>query len=311
MNPHNPPPAPVSEHAAAARSDPLYARGIVLIMAAGGFWSLGGLLFRLVEEATVWQVLLVRSVTLSLTLFCVMAARHRGAVFGEFRTAGWPAVVGGCSLGITFTGFLFSLAHTTVANAVFILSAAPFVAAPLAWLVLGERVRGATWAAMAVAVVGVGVMVAGGVRAGLVFGNLMALMTAVGFAVFAVSLRYGRRVDMLPTVCVAGVITAVASGVMAESYIYTARDFGLSAAMGVVQIGAGMILFTMGSRHVPAAELTLLSLTEVVLAPIWVWLAMGEAPSVPTLVGGAIVFAAITGRALSGMRRTPPPLGAV
>lgn len=311
MNPHNPPPAPVSEDAAAARSDPLYARGIVLIMAAGGFWSLGGLLFRLVEEATVWQVLLVRSVTLSLTLFCVMAARHRGAVFGEFRTAGWPAVVGGCSLGITFTGFLFSLAHTTVANAVFILSAAPFVAAPLAWLVLGERVRGATWAAMAVAVVGVGVMVAGGVRAGLVFGNLMALMTAVGFAVFAVSLRYGRRVDMLPTVCVAGVITAVASGVMAESYIYTARDFGLSAAMGVVQIGAGMILFTMGSRHVPAAELTLLSLTEVVLAPIWVWLAMGEAPSVPTLVGGAIVFAAITGRALSGMRRTPPPLGAV
>lgn len=311
MNPHNPPPAPVSEDAAAARSDPLYARGIVLIMAAGGFWSLGGLLFRLVEEATVWQVLLVRSVTLSLTLFCVMAARHRGAVFGEFRTAGWPAVVGGCSLGITFTGFLFSLAHTTVANAVFILSAAPFVAAPLAWLVLGERVRGATWAAMAVAVVGVGVMVAGGVRAGLVFGNLMALMTAVGFAVFAVSLRYGRRVDMLPTVCVAGVITAVASGVMAESYIYTARDFGLSAAMGVVQIGAGMILFTMGSRHVPAAELTFLSLTEVVLAPIWVWLAMGEAPSVPTLVGGAIVFAAITGRALSGMRRTPPPLGAV
>ena len=148
-------------------------------------------------------------------------------------------------------------------------------------------------------------------RAGLVFGNLMAPMTAVGFAVFAVSLRDGRRVDMLPTVCVAGVIAAVVSGVMAESYIYTARDFGLSAAMGVVQVVAGMILFTMGSRHVPAAELTLLSLTEVVLAPIWVWLAMGEAPSVPTLVGGAIVFAAITGRALSGMRRTPPPLGAV
>ncbi|MCH9020355.1 MAG: hypothetical protein IIA73_08325 [Proteobacteria bacterium] len=94
MNPHTPPPAPVSEDTAAARGDPLYARGIVLIMAAGGFWSLGGLLFRLVEEATVWQVLLVRSVTLSLTLFCVMAARHRGAVFGEFRKAGWPAAVG-------------------------------------------------------------------------------------------------------------------------------------------------------------------------------------------------------------------------
>ncbi len=311
MDPHNPPPAPAPEGASAARGDPLYARGIVLVMAAGGFWSLGGLLFRLVEEATVWQILLVRSVALSLTLFCVMAARHRGAVFREFRKAGWPAVIGGCGLGGAFTGFLFSLAHTTVANAVFILSAAPFAAAPLAWLVLGERVRGATWAAMAVAVVGVGVMVAGGVRAGLVFGNLMALMATIGFAVFAVSLRYGRHVDMLPTACVAGVITAVLAGAVAGSYTYTAGDLALAAAMGVVQVGVGMILFTKGSRHVPAAELTLLSLTEVVLAPIWVWLAMGEAPGVPTLVGGAIVFAAIIGRAISGMRRTPPPLGAV
>ncbi len=311
MDPHNPPPTPAPEGASAARGDPLYARGIAVVMAAGVFWSLGGLLFRLVEEATVWQILLVRSVALSLTLFCVMAARHRGAVFGEFRKAGWPAVIGGCSLGIAFTGFLFSLAHTTVANAVFILSAAPFAAAPLAWLVLGERVRGATWAAMAVAVVGVGVMVAGGARAGLLFGNLMALMATVGFAAFAVSLRYRRQVDMLPTACVAGVITAVVAGAVAGSDVFTAGDLALAAAMGVVQVGAGMILFTMGSRHVPAAEITLLSLTEVVLAPIWVWLAMGEAPSVSTLVGGAIVFAAIIGRALSGMRRTPPPLGAV
>ncbi len=311
MNPHSPPPAPSPEAVAVARGDPLYGRGIVLVMSAGCFWSLGGILFRLVEDATVWQVLLVRSVTLSLTLFCVMVVRHRGAVFGEFRKAGWPAVIGGCGLGVAFTGFLFSLAHTTVANAVFVLSASPFVAAPLAWLVLGERVRGATWVAMAVAVAGVGVMVADGVRAGLLLGNLMALMATVGFAGFAVALRYGRQVDMLPTACVAGVVTAAVSGAIAESYVYTAGDLALSATMGVVQVGIGMILFTMGSRHLPAAELTLLSLTEVVLGPLWVWLAMDEAPNALTLAGGAIVFAAIIGRALSGMRRKPPPFGAV
>ncbi len=296
---------------AAAARDPLYARGIMLVMLGGCFWSLAGILIRLIEAADGWQILTVRSTTLSITLFCVLAVRHRGGVWHEFRKAGLAAVIGGLCLGVAFTGFIFALLHTTVANTMFIMGAGPFFTAPLAWLVLGERVRRATWIGMTVAITGVGIMVADGIGAGAMFGNVVAVVSTVGFAGFAVALRWGRNVDMLPLVCLAGVFTAIAGGVLSEDFDYTARDLVLCTVMGVVQIGLGMMFVTLGSRHVPATELTFLALTEVVLAPIWVWLAFDEIPRGFTLLGGAIVFAAIVGYALSRPRRKPPPIAAV
>ena len=297
--------------AAIAARDPLYLRGLVLVMIAGTFWSLGGISVRLIESAGPWQILTFRSLALAATLGIVLCARYRGAVFAQFRLAGWPAVVGGLGLSAGFCGWIFALTSTTVANAVFILAAAPFASALLARVVLKETVRGATWIAMAAALVGIGVMVAGGIRAGALFGNLMALMAMAGFTVFAVALRMGRGGDMLPAVFWAGVFAALVSAVMAGDLSITGRDLGLCVFMGVGQIGIGLMLFTLGSRHVPAAELALLSLTEVVFSPIWVWLGVGELPSLPTLAGGAIVLAAIVGRALTGLRRKPPPFGAV
>ena len=183
------------------------------------------------------------------------------------------------------------------------------VVADAAWLVLGERVRRATWFSMVFAIAGVGVMVGGGIGAGALLGNLTALLSVFGFAGFAVAMRWGRQTDMLALVCLAGVFTAIVAGFMADSYAYSPRDLGIIAVMGVIQVSAGMILFTMGSRHVPATELTLLALTEVVLGPIWVWLWLGEVPRLWTLVGGAVVFAAIIGHAVTGMRHKPAPLG--
>ena len=294
-----------------APRDSSYARGILLVMVAGGFWSLGGILVRLIEAAGPWQILLVRSASLSIALFMVLLVRHRGALLGELRGIGLDGVVGALCLGVAFTGFIFSLIHTSVANAVFMLSASPFVAAPLAWMLLGEPVRRGTWIAMSLALVGVAVMVAGGIDAGALFGNLAALAAVLGFAGFAVTLRRKRLTDSLTLACLAGIFTAVAAAALVDDFAYSTYDFAVCAVMGVIQIGAGMVLFTLGSRHVPAVELTLLSLTEVVLAPIWVWLWIAETPRPWTLIGGAVVIAALIGHALSGMRRKPPPLGAV
>ena len=294
-----------------APRDPAYARGILLVMAAGGFWSLGGILVRLIETAGPWQILLVRSASLSIALFMVLLVRHRGALLGELRGIGLDGVVGALCLGVAFTGFIFSLIHTSVANAVFMLSASPFFTAPLAWMLLGEPVRRGTWIAMSLALVGVAVMVAGGIGAGALFGNLAALAAVLGFAGFAVTLRRKRLTDSLTLACLAGIFTAVAAAALVDDFAYSTYDFAVCAVMGVIQIGAGMVLFTLGSRHVPAVELTLLSLTEVVLAPIWVWLWIAETPRPWTLIGGAVVIAALIGHALSGMRRKPPPLGAV
>jgi drug/metabolite transporter (DMT)-like permease len=296
---------------ALGEQDSAWRRGVVMVMAAGALWSLGGLMVRSMEEAGAWQILFVRSTAVALTVLAVLLWRCRGDCLENIRRAGWPAVLTGVLLGAGFCGFIFALMHTTVANAVLMLSASPLLTAVLGWLLLGEAVRRATWLAMAVAMIGVGVMVGGGIVAGAWFGNLMALIAMASFSGFAVALRRGRGGDMLPAVLWAGLLSALVAGVMAPDLSMTVRDVALSAFMGAGLITGGMMLFTAGSRTVPSAELTLLSLTEVVLGPLWVWLAYAEVPGAETLLGGALVLAAIVGRALSGTRRKTPPFGAV
>ncbi len=295
--------------------DPHYFRGVALVVLAGGLMSIGGIGVRLIESAGAWQILFYRSLALIATLLVVLATRNRGGPLGAFRAAGLPAMVAGLSLSFAFCGFIFSLSYTTVANTLFVLAAAPFLATVLGLLVLGEAVRRATWLAMAVAFAGIGAMVWEGFARGNHLGDVTALLAALGFAGFTVALRWGKTRDMQPAVCWAALLTAVAAGVAIPlsggGFAITARDLGLCAIMGAVQIGAGLLVYTAGSRHLPAAELALLALTEVALGPIWVWLGIGETPSLATLLGGAIVLGAIIGNALSGLRRWRPPIGTV
>jgi drug/metabolite transporter (DMT)-like permease len=291
--------------------DSAYRRGVVMVMAAGALWSLAGPLVRSMEAAGAWQILFVRSTTVVVTVLAVLLWRYRGGCLDVIRAAGGLAVLAGALLGAGFCGFIFALVHTTVANALLMLSVSPLLTAVLGWVLLGETVRRATWLAMAVALLGVAVMVGGGILTGAWFGNLMALIATASFAAFAVALRRGRGHDMLPALLWAGLLAALVAAVMAPDLSMTPRDVTLSAIMGAALITGGTILFIAGSHTVPSAELALLSLTEVVLGPLWVWLAFAEVPHVETLIGGALVLTAIVGRALSGMRRTTPPFGAV
>ena len=281
----------------------IHLRGVLLVMLAGCFWSLGGILVRSIEAASDWQILWLRSSFVALMFFIVLAYRHGTQVWRPFKQAAWPALFGGISLSFGFAGFILAITHTTVANAVFILSAAPFPTALLAWLLLRERVRRSTWIAMVVAVLGVGVMVADGVQGGTSFGSSMALVAMAGFSGFAVALRIGRHNDMLPTFCLAGIFAGIFGAYMSTDLSVTLHDVLLCLSMGTVQIGLGMLCFTYGSRYVSAVELTLLSLTEVILSPIWVWLAYAETPGPLTLLGGFIVLIAILLSTLIGFRK--------
>jgi drug/metabolite transporter, DME family len=297
-----------------ARADPDYARGVVLVALAGVFWSIGGLLIRLIEAADAWQIVLFRALALALTLTVIVALRHPGRLVRAFRDAGWNGIAAGVLLSGGFIGFVLALHHTTVANATFMLGASPFLAALLGRLVLGETLRRATVLAMMAALAGILIMVGGGLVLGTIRGNLLALGASFSFAIFSVLLRRGREHDMLPCVAIAGAASAlialpvVLAGApsLADALLLSPRDLALCAVMGAVQVGGGLTVFTLGARHVPVAELTLLSLTELALAPIWVWLAIGEVPSGYTLIGGAIIVAAITAQALSGARRRRP-----
>ncbi len=289
-----------------------YAHGVILVLMAGVFWSSMGIGIRLIEQANVWQILFYRSIALALFLFTVISLRSGWKPLATIRRAGLAGAIGGLSLVAAFAGGIYALQTTTVANAMFLFASAPFMAALFGWIVLRESVRRATWIAMGFALAGVAVMVINGISLGRAAGNLSALFSAFGFAVFTITLRWGRLEDMMPAVFLAGVFAILISGAVCLSAGYDfeipANDIGIALAMGVFQVGLGLTIFTIGSRVVPAAELALLSMTEVVLGPLWTWLFIGETASPLTLLGGAVLMLAIAGNALSGLRRKPIPV---
>jgi drug/metabolite transporter (DMT)-like permease len=292
-----------------ARIDVAYLRGALLVVLAGTLWSMGGVLVKLVEAADARQIVLWRSLFVALTVGAVLAWRTRWNLLPSFRAVGRNGALGGLCLAGAFIFFIEALTRTTVANALFILAVQPFFAALLARLILGEAVHGTTWLAMLAALAGVGVMVAPGLAIGDAAGSLMALVSAVCFALFSVALRRGRHLDSTPCLLWATLFSGVICGLLLvagqgpASLLIGGHDLLACAVMGIVQIGCGMLAFTAGSRHLPAADLALLALTEVVLGPVWAWLVVGEVPAFWTLSGGAIVLGAAATQAVAGARR--------
>ena len=288
-------------------------RGLIFVFMAGVLWSTVGLGIRLIDEATVWQILLYRSISLSLFLAIVIYLRSRANLFKVVKAAGLPGCIAGLALVGAYSGGIYGIQSTSVANAMLLFASAPFMAAMLGWIFLRERVRKATWIAILFAIVGIGIMVQDKTQSGAaLLGNLSALGGAFGFAVFSVALRWGRSGDMLPAVFLSGIfaifITSTICSFNGLSFRISVNDTSISMGMGVFQVGAGLVLYTLGSKTLPAAELTLLSLAEVLLGPLWVYLFLNEVATLNTLLGGLVLLLAIAGNAISGARRKPPPI---
>jgi len=283
--------------------------GIPLVLMAGIFWSLSGLVYRWIEVATAWQVLFYRS----LSLFCFIAlwlvVRYRGRLVGVFQSAGRLSVLGGLCLSISFSGYILALDQTSVANALFILAAAPFFAALLGRVLLSEHISWTTSLAMGMAALGLAVMAGNELAIGRGLGELFALAAALGLAGLTITLRMRRSTDMLPAILFASLFATLfaLTGMLwdGDSLILIPKDLSLSISLGVFQVGLGFMLYTAGSRHLPAVELTLLSLTEVIVGPILAWLGADEVPSVTTLAGGALILLAIVTLAMLGQRHQP------
>ena len=279
-----------------------HATGVILVLAAGVMLSIAGITLRHIESASGWQILFYRSLTFCIVIALWLTLRYRARVGRAFVAVGRPGLVVALSLGLGSTCYVFALLLTTVANALFLISAAPFMAAVLGWIVLRERVRPATWLTMTVALVGIAIMVFHGVQSGRLLGNLVALGTPISFAIMLVALRRAGHRDMLPAICLAGVVGAALGFAMSDTLVLSRHDLALCLFLGVFQYAGGFILITLGARYLPAAEVALISLAEVVLAPVWVWIGVGEVPAALTLVGGGIVLAAVVAQALTGMR---------
>ncbi len=279
-----------------------YRRAVGFVLMSSCLLSFNGLILRQIDDASAWQVIFYRSAALGVAMSLLFVFRHRGRALHEFRRAGISAVLAGALIGVAGVCFIQALSHTTVANTLFTLSSVPMFAAVFAWAMLGERVRRATWIAIGVSMVGIAIMVADGFGSGTVIGNLLALATAVLFALYVVSLRRNSHVDMLASVCFAALFSMSIGGIMAADLAVSLHDIVLCILWGGCLSCAGHALFTLGSRHVPAAEITLIALVEMMLGPLWVWLIVDEVPGALTLAGGAVVFAAIVGWSLARRR---------
>ena len=289
-----------------------YVNGVILVLLAGVAWSSMGLGIRMIGDANVWQILFYRSIALASFLFCIITYRSGFKPVAVIRKSGLAGAIGGVGLVFAFAGGIYAIQTTTVANAMFLFASAPFLAAVFGWIILREDVRKATWVAMIFASIGIAIMVIDGISAGQAAGNLSAILSALGFAVFTIALRWGKLEDMLPAVFLAGIFAIITAAAICQvkgyGFSVPRNDILIALSMGVFQVGLGLTIFTIGSKVVPAAELALLSMTEVLLGPIWVWFFLGETASFHTLFGGLILMLAIAGNAVSGLRRKPVPV---
>lgn len=283
-----------------------YGQGVALVLVAGTLWSLMGLMLRQIEAASVWQILFWRSVGMVPVLFAFIWWTSKGQPFGQIRKVGLAGMIGGLGLVFAFSGAIYAIQTTTIANAVFLFTASPFVAAILGWVLLGERVKPWTWAAIGLAVFGMYLMVREGLAMGALAGNLAALISAAGFGAFSVSLRWGKVKEMLPVSMLGGVFSMITAALVlwsqGQPVLPSAQDIAVASGMGAGVLAFGMLAYTLGSKVIPAAELTLLSLIEVLLAPIWVFVFLGETASTATFVGGGVLLAAVTLNAVMGAR---------
>ena len=272
----------------------LYRRGILQLVASGFFLSTSGIALRIIEQADGWQILFYRSLALSVTILLILVFQKGSRVFDEFRGLEWNDCLLAVFLGTGFVAYVFALLYNTVANALFIFSCAPFVAGFLGWILLGERVATRTWFAIGAAMAGLTVMVGSELAVSRYLGTLIALWIPIAYAASIIVIRSSKRENMLAALCLAGLVSGGLSAIFVTDYALTLQDLIISLYLGVFQAGVGFTLVVLGSRYVPAAQVGLLAMVEPVLAPIWVWMGVGEVPGLATIVGGAIIFLAIT-----------------
>lgn len=268
-------------------------RGQITVALAAVVWSTAGVLQRQLSVGVATQVA-GRALFAAVAVATYVAVVERGRVRQACRSLGYAGLGFAVSLAVASGAFIVALNHASVAQVLFIQSIAPVLAALLGRALLGESVSRRTSVAMVVALLGVGVMV-GSPGGGSALGSGLAVVMALGFAVGIVTARHRRDVSMAPATVLAQLMLLVAAApfALAENPHVSAPDVLWLVLLGAGQIGLGLILFTIGARLIPAAQVALISLLEVVLGPMWVWLAMGERPGAATFAGGAIVVAAV------------------
>ena len=292
-----------------------YLTGFFLVFFAGLLWSFGPVVVRNMDQAHhyVFQYLFYRGLSVATILICFLIYREGFGFYKNFLRVGLPGLIGGCALATAMTGFIFSITLTSAAVTLFMLAAIPFIAAIIAYFALREKLRTMTLISMIIAFVGVLIMIYNDSLSGSILGALIGFFSAIGFAVYTVTIRWRPETPKFTTVVLAGVFCAIFSflmlGTSFESFTtMPVINIYLSLLHGCI-VASGLILFSFGAKYLPAAELALLTLMEVVGGVVWVWLpvfGINEVPSMTVIIGGFFVTFAVLMHGFGASRKREP-----
>ena len=277
-----------------------YRRGALLVTGAIVVWSTAGVLARWVDVDP-WTTLFWRSVFGAASLLAYLVWRDGTRWTDGFRRLGRVGIAMGLCFAASMICFINALALTTVAAVLVFQAAAPLFAAVLAYFFLHERVTSRTAIAIALTMLGVGLIVSSSGDTGRMWGNLISAVMGLTYALTVVLARMERHVPTTEATLLGVLVVALVSAPMAK-FAVPAQDMALLAVFGIFQMGLALIMFTTGIRLIPSADAGLISVLEAVLAPIWVWLVFREDPGTLTLIGGAVVIAAVTWAATAERR---------
>ena len=279
-----------------------YFYAFTVVFLAGIFWSFGALTVRYMVDghAYVFQYLFYRGFSISIILLLYLFFTEGFSFYKNFLKIGISSVLGGLFLATAFTGFIFSITMTTAAVTLFMLAAMPFIAAIVGYFVLGEILKRSTLVAMIVAFIGVCVMIVNDSISGTALGAIIGFISATGFALYTVTIRWKPETPKFTTVVLAGVFCAIFSffilGFSFQSFTTMPTINSYLSLLHGFLVASGLILYSLGAKYLPSAELALLSLMEVVGGILWVWLpifGINEVPSPTVIVGGVIITIAV------------------
>ena len=274
---------------------------IPVVLFAGLLWSFGPLVVRYMNQPNLvpWQYLFARGITIFIILNIYLFFEEGKNFYKNYLMIGASGIIGGVGLGIAMIAFIWSITHTSVAITLLCLAAMPFITALLGFLFLKEKISANVWISIIIAAVGIIIMALGKTDEESLLGLLFGLVSAIGFSVFSVSLRWRKETPKFTTVAIAGLFCAIVSTLILISddsnFLSSSYNEGLFAVHGTL-VCLGLILYSIGSKAIPAAELTLLSLTEVIGGIFWVWLPIlqiNEVPTNDTIIGGFLIFMSI------------------
>jgi drug/metabolite transporter (DMT)-like permease len=268
------------------------AYGLTLVTIAAILWSTGGLFVRILD-LDVWTILAWRSLFAALSLVLLFVAKNRGQAVTALTAIGWPGLVAIPLSVVSIGGYVVALKLTSVANVMIVYATVPFIAAGVGFVWMGEKAGSRVLTASAIALAGIVIMAAASIRPADVAGNLVALVMTIAFGTQLVMARRYPALNMMSINAIGAALCGMMAWPLAHAGLPDHRQLLILAVFGVTTTSLAYLLFLTGGRYVPSGEAGLVGLIDVVLSPLWVWLAFAEEPGIAALVGGAVVLASV------------------